>query len=156
MYTLEIQEFPARRIAAMPHLGPYPEITQAFAALAAVIEDRGLFKDIGAMVAVYYDDPATTPAPALRSHAGFEVLDTTRLDPPLESLILPAGRHAILRVTGPYTDLPAAYTHLFQIWLPRSGELPSGSACFEIYRNSPMTTAAKDLITEICLPLANP
>ena len=155
MYTIEIRQFPARRLAAMPHQGPYSDINKAYAALDRVIENRSLFTDIGAMVAIYYDDPATTPAPDLRSHAGFEVLDRTRLDPPLETVVLPAGRHAVLPVTGPYTGLPAAYEYLFQIWLPSSGEMPSGSASFEIYRNSPMTTAAKELITEICLPLAN-
>ena len=72
------------------------------------------------------------------------------IDPPLEPVTLPAGRHAALAFRGPYFGLPAAYDQLFGLWLPGSGMGLADSPIFEIYLNSPMDTAPEDLETEIC------
>ena len=89
----------------------------------------------------------------LRSHAGFQIHDDVAIDPPLEEINLPAGRHAVLTHTGPYAGLPAAYDQLYSVWLPGSGEEPADSPPFEIYLNSPMDTPPDALVTEICMPL---
>ena len=153
MYTVEIRHDPARRLAAMPHKGPYPQISRAFDKLGATLGARGLLAGAGRMVGVYYDDPAATPAIDLTSHAGIELPDTTPIETPLETVHLPAGPHAVLRYTGPYSGLPAAYEQLFRNWLPGSGRLPANSPIFEVYLNTPMDTAPEDLLTEICMPL---
>jgi AraC family transcriptional regulator len=105
------------------------------------------------MIGVYYDDPGSTAPEALRSHAAFGIADQVAIEPPMERITLPAGRHAVLRFRGPYAGLPAAYDQLFAGWMPENGEEPGQSAAFEIYLNSPMDTAPDDLITEICVPL---
>jgi AraC family transcriptional regulator len=105
------------------------------------------------MVGVYYDSPADTAPDQLRSHAGFECGPATPVEPPLVSVQLPAGRHAVLTFKGPYAGLQAAYDEMFGLWLPQSGEEAADSPVFEIYLNTPMDTAPEDLITEICLPL---
>ena len=153
MYPVIIRTDPARRLAAMPHKGPYPEINRAFEKLGATLGARGLYGQTGPMVGVYYDDPSATAAPDLRSHAGVEVGPDLPVSAPLQEVNLLAGRHAVLTFTGPYAGLPAAYDQLYSIWLPASGEDPADSPPFEIYRNSPMDTAQEALITEICLPL---
>ena len=153
MYPVTIRTDPARRLAAVPHKGAYPEIGRAFEKLGATIGPRGLFPQMGKMVGVYYDSPADTAAADLRSHAGFECGPEVPLAAPLEQVTLPAGRHAVLTYQGPYAGLPAAYDQLFGLWLPQSGEEPADSPVFEIYLNSPMDTAPDDLLTEICLPL---
>ncbi len=153
MYPIEIRIEPARTLGAMAHRGPYPEISRAFDKLAALIGARGLWVDAGHIVGVYYDDPASTPAADLTSHAGLQLPDTTQIDPPLERVRLPGGPHAILRHHGPYSGLPAAYDQLLRNWLPGSDRLLADSPIFEVYLNTPMDTAAADLITEICLPL---
>lgn len=153
MYDVILRDDPARRLAAMPHTGPYTEIGRAFEKLGAVVGGRGLFARAGHMVGVYYDDPSATPAAALRSHAGFEMPADVAIEPPLEVVTLPAGPHAVLRFRGPYSGLPAAYDQLFGLWLPGSGRAPADSPVFEVYLNSPMDTAPEDLLTEICLPL---
>lgn len=153
MLPIEVRNFPARRLAAMPHTGPYHEINRAFEKLSATMAARGLFPQAGLMVAAYYDDPSAVAPADLRSHAGFEMKTDVVLNSPLEEVILPAGRHAVLTYTGPYAGLPAAYDQLYSIWLPGSGEEPADSPPFEIYLNSPMDTAPEALITEICMPL---
>lgn len=156
MFPVEIKDFPARRLLAMPHLGPYPEIGRAFEKLSAVMATRALFGNVVQMIAVYYDDPSATDPNALRSHAAFEVTGPVPTDPPLEALELSAGRHAVMQIKGPYTLLPAAYDQIYGTWLPASGEVPSDYPSFEIYLNSPMDTAPEDLLTQICVPLTGP
>jgi AraC family transcriptional regulator len=154
MHPVDIRHDPARRLAAVPHKGPYPEIGRAFEKLSATMATRGLFAQAGAMVAVYYDDPSATAPEALRSHAGFEIRGDAAIAPPLEVLDLAATRAAVLTHTGPYAGLPAAYDELYGVWLPGSGETPADMAPYEVYLNTPMDTAPEALVTEIHLPLA--
>ena len=151
MLDVEIRTEAARHLAAVPHLGPYPEINRAFERLYATLSARQLLFKAGQMVAVYYDDTQSTPAAELRGHAGVELEGP--VEPPLETVVLPAGRHAVLRHVGPYAGLPAAYDQLFGIWLPASGEEPADSPAFEVYLNTPMDTPQDALMTEIHLPL---
>lgn len=144
---------PARRLAAMLHRGPYHEIARAFETLSATIAARGLFGQLRGMVGVYHDNPADVAAADLRSHAGFVVGPDTPVAPPLEEVVLPAGRHAVLTFRGPYAGLSAAYDQLSGLWLPGSGDGLADSPVFEVYLNSPMNTAPEDLLIEICAPL---
>lgn len=153
MYAVEIRVEPARRLAAMPHKGPYTEIGRAFEKLGAVLGARGLFAQAGRMVGVYYDDPSAVAAVDLSSHAGIEMPEDVALDAPLEVVRLPGGQHAVLRYQGPYSGLPAAYEQLYRNWLPQSGREPADSPVWELYLNSPMDTAPENLLTEICMPL---
>lgn len=154
MFPVTTRTDPARRLAAVPHKGPYHEIARAFEKLGSTVAARGLHGRFGQMVGVYYDSPADTKPADLRSHAGLEVPADLPIDAPLEEVTLPAGRHAVLTFKGPYAGLPAAYDQLFGLWLPQSGETPAESPVFEVYLNSPIDTAPADLVTEICLPLA--
>lgn len=153
MFPVTIRTEAERRLAAVPHQGPYPEVARAFEKLGSTVAARGFYGRFGHMVGVYYDSPSDVKPSELRSHAGLEAPADLPIDPPLEVVTLPAGRHAVLTFTGPYAGLQAAYDQLFGIWLPQSGETPADSPVFEVYLNSPMDTAPKDLVTEICLPL---
>lgn len=153
MFPVEIRQEPARHLAALPHRGPYNEISRAYDKLGAVLGARGLWPKVAGMVASYYDDPAAVPAAELRSHAGVVIAKDVALDSPLEAVDLPAGPHAVLRFRGPYAGLGAAYDQLYAQWLPSSGREPADSPVFEIYLNTPMDTAPEDLLTEICVPL---
>lgn len=153
MYQVTVRDEPKRRLAAVAHQGPYHEIGRAFEKLAATVGARGLFDQIGAMVGVYYDSPDDVAPDALRSHAGFVVRAETEVAPPLEEVVLPSGRHAVMLVKGPYVGLQGAYQQLFGTWMPGAGEEMADSPAFEIYLNSPMDTAQEDLLTEICVPL---
>lgn len=153
MNPVEIRNEPARRLGALPHKGPYSEISRAYDKLGAVLGARGLWPQARAMVAAYYDDPSATAPAALRSHAGVVFGADVVLEPPLEVVTLPSGPHAVLRYQGPYAGLPAAYDQLYAQWLPASGRQPADSPVFEIYLNTPMDTAPENLLTEICVPL---
>ena len=153
MHPIETRTQSDRKLAAVPHKGPYSEINRAFQTLSTTMAQRGLFGYAGHMVGVFYDDPQSVPPADLRSHAGFEISGKPSIEPPLETVTLAGGRHAVLTYTGPYAGLPAAYDQLFAVWLPASGQEPADIPMFEVYLNSPMDTAPDKLVTEIYLAM---
>ena len=153
MREIEIRQAPPLTVAGIPHRGPYMEIGRAFDQLHNVITTRGLYGPGQHNVAVYFDEASITPPEKCRSLAGRSVGPETPIEPPLERLELAGGEHAVLRHRGPYAELGAAYDWLFGVWLPGSGREAADRPCYEIYINTPMDAAPKDLITDICLPL---
>ncbi len=152
--TLDITTLPTFRLAAVRHSGSYSQIGPAFQQLGAIAGRAGLFEQPGAvMMGVYYDDPETTPAEMLRALAGITLQDDVPLPDGLEEVRLPAGPFAIAKHVGPYEALPKAWMEVSQELMPSSGEKRRPAASYEIYRNTPMTAAPADLITEICIPI---
>lgn len=153
MYDITLQDLPARRLVGVPHRGDYQRISTAFEKLGAILGARALWPQVELMVGVYYDDPSAVAPEALRSFAGAAVSAEVGTEPPLQEVPLPAGRHAVLRFTGPYAELPTAYDDLYGRWLPQSGETQTGAPTYELYLNSPADTAPANLVTDICMPL---
>ena len=112
-----------------------------------------MMQQAGPMIGVYLDDPSSVPLDALRSYAGMSVPEGALIEEPLEEIALVGGKHAVLRYVGPYEGLSKAYATLFGSWLPQSGEVPRDAPPYELYENTPMDTAPKDLVTLICVPL---
>lgn len=153
MFDITIRPEPARRLFAVKHSGPYMDIARSFEKLTAVVSARNLWHEARGMVGVYYDDPSSVKPGDLRSHAGVVVGDAIPLPEGLEDVRLPGGKTAVLRFKGHYSGLPAAYDYLYGVWLPQSGEEAGDSPPFEFYVNSPMDTAAEDLLTDVSVPL---
>lgn len=154
MFPVSITQSPARRLFAVRHKGPYPEINRSFEKLTAIVAARQLWPHAKGMVGVYYDDPSAVAAADLNSHAGLEVDGSVALPDGLDEVLLPGGKTAVLRFRGHYSGLPAAYDYLYGVWLPGSGQEAADSPPYEDYVNSPMDTAPDDLLTDVCLPLA--
>jgi AraC family transcriptional regulator len=106
------------------------------------------------MVAVYHDDPETTPPDALRSDAAVSVPKQAEMPKGLTEVRLPAGRYACATHIGPYTGLGDAWARFMGEWLPASGNRAGQGLGYEIYRNNPTNTAPGALRTELYLPLA--
>ncbi len=150
---VQITAFPALRVAALAHLGPYPQISAVFQQVAAVFSRENLWgMVIGPAVGIYYDSPDKTPPDQLRAHAGL-IVGPGGLPAPLQEVILTAGRYAVLRHIGPYTGLPAAWDYLYGTWLPSSGEKLADAPPFEMNPNGPMDAEPSDYITDICVQL---
>ncbi|QBY02794.1 AraC family transcriptional regulator [Rhodophyticola sp. CCM32] len=153
VYPIEINDQPARRLAAIPHKGPYIEIGKAFESVSAVFTSRGFWPQARGMVGVYFDDPDAVAAEELRSLAGIVVEGTLEVSDPLEEVNLPGGRYAVMHYKGPYSGLSAAYKHMYGVWLPESGEETGDHPPIEVYLNNPKDTAQDDLLTDVCVPL---
>lgn len=153
MYDFDIRDLPEHRLAGLTHTGPYPEIGRVFEQIGAVFSARGCWEQARGMAGIYYDSPETVAPDALRSFGAVVVGTDFDMPDTLDELRLPAGRHAVLRLKGPYTGLAAAWQHLYAVALPQSGAEPADQPPFELYVNSPFDTAPDDLLTDICVPL---
>jgi AraC family transcriptional regulator len=133
-------------------VGPYPRIAEAFHRLGSIASDAGLYDHVEpAMLALYHDDPETTPAAELRSDAALVLRDDVALPPNLSEATLPAGRYAKAIHRGAYSGLGDAWARLMGKWLPRSGFRVGAGPAYEVYVNDPRTTATEDLHTDLYL-----
>ncbi|WP_208354073.1 AraC family transcriptional regulator [Pseudaestuariivita rosea] len=153
MYSVEISNFSDRRLAALPHQGPYVEIGKTFETLSGILTSRGLWPKVKGMQGIYYDDPSAVAPEQLKSHAGVLIDEDETMPDIFEDVRLEGGRMAVLHFKGPYAGLKAAYDYVYGIWLPESGEEPRHSPPTEIYLNGPQDTVPEDLLTNICIPI---
>jgi AraC family transcriptional regulator len=153
--NVEIRTFPEMRVAGVRHVGPYDRIGDAFGRVGSIAAEAGLLNDPKArMVAVYHDDPATTPANELRSDAAITIDASASVAKSLTEQIVPAGRYACTVHRGPYTGLPAVWAAMMTEGVPSTGADFAEGPSLEVYLNNPMTTEKKDLLTEIRIPIA--
>lgn len=149
-----IEEMPELRVGAVHHRGPYNQIPTAFAKLGEIIGGAGIVPSHDtAMLAIYHDDPETTPANELRSEAGLTLSAGVPVPAGLEEHRLPAGRYAHATHIGPYERLGDAWARLMGEWIPANGQRIADSPSYEIYRNTPMDTPEDKLRTELYVPL---
>ena len=146
-YPVRVEERPECRLAVAEHRGSYMGIGRAF---ARVVDRMGLRKP---MVAIYEDDPDAVPEAALRAVAGAVVGPEAEVPEDLETRVVPAGRYAVMRYTGPYSSMHAAYLWLYGQWLPASGWEPRDHPVIEEYLTDPATTPPAQAVTDILLPL---
>jgi AraC family transcriptional regulator len=147
---VEIRKYPALRVGTVRHVGPYIQINEAFAKLGELAAPARLFERPGAqMVALFYDDPDTTPADQLRSDAAVVVAPKG-----LTEQRIAAGDYASTTHVGPYEQLGDTWARFMGEWLPASGRRIGDGVSYEVYHNTPMDTPKEQLRTEIRIPLA--
>jgi AraC family transcriptional regulator len=147
---VEIKTMPEIRVGAVHHTGPYNQIPTAFEQLGAIAGPAGLFGRPGAaMIAIYHDDPESTPPEQLRSEAAVAVPDDVALPAGLAEERLPAGRYACTLHVGPYERLGDVWARFLGEWVPASGHHLGAGASYERYLNNPTNTRKEDLRTEL-------
>jgi AraC family transcriptional regulator len=151
---VELKDKPALRAAGVRHVGPYMQINEAFGRLGAIAGPAGLFAHPGAaMIAIYHDDPESTPVDQLRSDAAIVVPDGVTIPPSLTEHRLPARRYACTVYTGPYERLGDVWQRLMGEWIPSNGLRIADGESYELYLNDPSRTPKEQLKTEICVPI---
>ena len=136
--NVRIESLGGIKVARIRHVGPYNEAGQCFERLLEWAGSVGI--QPGRALILSYDDPDTVAPENLRSDACLE-LDTAATPPPgitVDTLV--AGRYAMYTHRGSYDGIPEAFRHLFEFWLPRSGEEVDDRPCMEIFHNSPFDT----------------
>jgi AraC family transcriptional regulator len=149
-----IEQMPELRVGAVHHVGPYNQIPNAFRKLGEIANAAAVVKKPGAaMLAIYHDDPETTPPNELRSEAALTFAPDAKLPTGLDEQRLPGGRYARTTHVGPYEELGDVWARFMGEWLPASGERIANSPSYEIYRNTPMDTPKEKLRTDLYIPL---
>jgi AraC family transcriptional regulator len=156
MYDVAIKTVPKMKVLAVDHTGSYMQIGKAFETLYGWLGSRNLLKPDMRSVGIYYDDPTAVAEEQLRSAAGIIVDESFSVESPLKYAEISEGTYAVLRHTGPYADMRAAYLWLYGEWLPKSGKEAADAPIFEEYPNNPRNTPPTELITDIYLPLKAP
>jgi AraC family transcriptional regulator len=152
---VEIKQMPERRVGTVRHVGPYNQIPEAFGRLGAIAGPAGLFRrPDAAMIALYHDDPDTTPQDQLRSDAAIAVAEDVPLPTGLVEQRIGAGRYACAEHVGPYEQLGDAWARLMGEWLPASGHRVGNGVSFELYKNDPTKVPKEELRTEMYIPIA--
>ena len=150
-----IQEtVPAWRVVALRHVGPYPQIGPAFGRLQSWLQSNGV-EQTGPGLAIFHDDPESTPAEQLRSDACAIVTDDfTTDDPTVQVLTLPGGRYATTTHLGDYSGLGTTWGKLMGEWFPQSGErIDAARPCFEVYVDDCRITPVAEVRTELYEPI---
>lgn len=151
-----LKELPSQVAATLAHLGPYDRIGETFGRLGALAGAADLFPSSRGMIAIYHDDPETTPPAELRSEAGLLVPVASAIPPSLTRREVPAGRYATTLHRGPYATLGDTWARLMGEWLPASPHRMRDTVAFELYLNTPGTVPDDELLTELYIPLAAP
>ena len=149
-----IKPMPELRTVTVHHVGAYSRISDAFARLGELAGRAGLIAGKPTMLAIYHDDPETTPESELSSDAALVIDETSPIPNGLGEQRLPAGRYACALHVGPYEQLGDAWARFMGQWLPQSGERLGPGTTFEIYLNTPMDVPKEELRTELYIPLA--
>lgn len=153
---VDIENQLQKRVAVVHHRGRYETISRAFGQLGTLAGKAGLFETpVAAMVGIYYDDPAVTPADELRSDAGLVVPSGVVLPSELAEVHLPAGRYARTTHVGPYEKLGAVWARLLNEWIPQSSYRAGTGPRYERYWNTPMNVRPEQLKTDLYVPLAS-
>lgn len=149
-----IVEMPELRVAALRHRGAYNRIGGAFTKLGPIAGPAGLFGPTSTMIAVYHDDPRTTPEAELRSAAGCTVASGVVVPDGLVEVRVPAGRYAMARHVGSYATLPETWARLTRDWFPTSGHRRGAGVSYELY-DHPDNKGPDELITDVYVPVAD-
>ena len=151
---VEIKDMPELRVATVRHVGPYNQIPRAFERLDAIARPAGLIRHSSAMMAIYHDDPESTPQDQLRSDAALAVPEEVTLPDGLVEQHIAAGRYAKTIHVGPYEQLGDTWARFLGEWVPASGNRIGDGVSYEIYQNTPAQVPKQELRTELYVPLA--
>jgi AraC family transcriptional regulator len=147
---IEIVDRPELRLGTVRHVGPYNRVTEAFERLGEVEGVSELFQDPGvAMLAIYHDDPESTPQDELRADAAVVVPESTPMPEGLVEQRIPGGTFARYEHIGPYEELGDVWARLLGQWLPDSGYSIGPGGTYEIYRNDMREVPAEELRTDL-------
>ena len=151
---VEITHMPELRVATVRHVGPYQEIPEAFERLHQIADEAGLASMPGTtMLAIYHDDPSTTPSDKLRSDAAVVVPPQEPIPRGLVEQTIPEGTYARVEHIGPYERLSEAWEQ-FKQSIPQSGKRVGSGPSFEIYRNDPAVVPKEALLTDLYMSVA--
>ena len=153
LLTVDVQQRGHVLVVALRREGrPYTNLNATFGEIWSWAESVDAIKDLEGIYGIPLDDPMSVDTDCLRYDACL-ALGVSAAPQPFHSFTLPAGHYARLRHIGPYDGLEAATQALVGFWLPASGWQAADFPTMHQFINDPDTTPAKDLVTDILLPL---
>lgn len=153
--TIRLEELPAKRVAFVRHVGPYPNCVPTFERFVTWAYSHGIYvPGQTQIIGVYHDDPEITPPDKLRYDCCLTVGESFAERDEVKVKALDGGAFAVLTHRGSHDGLAEAYQWLYGTWLPSNGYRLRDAPPFEVYQNVVPRLAPERLITEIHIPLA--
>lgn len=152
-YEVEVKDMPELHVAYARHIGAYNGIGEAFARISKWAGPRGYFTKEAMVLAVYHDDPDTTPESKRRSSACITVPKGTQTDGDIGIMTIPGGKFAIGHFEISQDEFGAAWNALLGEWLPESGWQCDDRMCYEVYLNDHEKHPERKFIVDICEPI---
>lgn len=150
---VEIVDFPATRVAAVPYQGPPEQELTGVMKLVAWRREHGVSPDKGMTIGIHYSDPASTPPAEYRMDICVSYDGEIRPNPHgVVAKHIPAGRCARIRHLGSREYIGEA-DWIYRDWLPGSGEALRDFPPFFHYVNVGPDVREEDMITDVYLPL---
>jgi AraC family transcriptional regulator len=150
---VEIRKMKPLRVAFMRHVGPYNKVGATWDKLLPILGKEGLLGGSPMFIGLCHDDPEVTPPARLRYDACVTVDQEFAGENDVGIQTIAGGEYAITTHQGPYEKIGESYAALLGQWLPRSRRELAGAPCFEVYLNTPDSTAPEDLLTDLYAPL---
>jgi len=143
-------QFPDTQVGLLEHRGDPARVQESVRRFIDWRRQAGLPPSKSATFNIFYHDPHTTPPEEYR--LGLCVATTRDVSDNafgVTNSVIPAGRCAVLRHTGP-DPLEAPIHYLYATWLPNSGETPRD---FPLFAQRVVLWPPQDAITDIFLPI---
>jgi AraC family transcriptional regulator len=153
-----VEERPALRVAYVEQIGNFQANPEIFDVLLQQILDWALpaklwnFPTRTLIVAIYPDDPASTPPDQQRLWLGITIDEAVTPPDPIRTLVLPAGPHAVGRFSFASDQFGPAWGYLYGEWMAQSGRAPTGLA-YELQRNDSSEDPEQKHLVDICIPV---
>lgn len=156
--NVEVQNLPEVTLAYVRHIGPFVNNNELFQGMITKIYTwagpRGLLNFPHTQtLAIYHDDPHVTESDKLRLLVGITVPADTNVEGEVGKMTLKAGKYAVAKFEIDGNQYEAAWTAMYQKWLPQSGYQPANSPAFERYLNDPCKHPEGKHIVEIGIPV---
>lgn len=151
---IRIVDFPATPVALIEHRGDPMAIGDTIRRFIDWRRANGLPPAKSATFNILHNDPDNVPPEAHRIDIACAADRVSTNPHGVTEGLIPAGRCAVVRMTGPGDDLRAPAHFLYADWLPRSGEEPRDFPMFVQRVKFFPDVPANEAVTEVYLPLA--
>ena len=137
--------------------GPYKiSAPQAWATMRTWLDERGLRAGVTRGYGVIHDNPAITAPDLRRYDACVEVPAALPKVPACElaRCTVPGGAYVVHRHIGRHRAIGAGFSYVRRKWVPGHGlQVDPLRPYLEIYLNDPAVTPARELLTDVCVPV---
>lgn len=152
--STEVKNLDAFKTIAIPHVGEYSGIAQAFNKLFTWAGENNLLQTIPQSAGVYLDDPANTPVDKLRSKACLEDHPTIELAEGMERYTISGGKYFVMQVQVVMSKYQEAWLKAYSTFNEQGYEYDVRDH-YELYVSYDGNPCDENTVwtTDLCIPM---
>ena len=148
----EIVKLPERHVAYVRHTGYGRSIRSAWQLLKVWAEQEQ--RDFSHQFGLHHSNPAVVDLAKCRYVACLQIDKPLKRRGVVNSLTIPAGLHAVFKLTGRYGDLLPQLSFILESWLPASGFKMQSSPAYVHYFKNHFLSNDEVFELDFCLPVS--